>query len=101
MNYKKGDLILVNSLEDYPLTCIIVGIFTGSKYVYCYCIEDTLYRLIYYKEIECILSEDFAPDFPKEDFFDIDYSFYSACFDAYSYFPSFMDYDDDDDTEEK
>ena len=100
MNLKKGDLVLVNSLDDTKLTCIIVAVFTGSKYYYCYCIEDDLYNLVYFNEIVCLLTEDFAPDFPESDFFDIDYSFYAACLDAYSYFPSIMD-EDDDDTEEK
>ena len=99
MNCKKGDLILVNSLDGKNTTCVVVGVFTGAKYLYCYCIEEDFYKLIYHKEVECLLAEDFAPDFPDDAFFDVDYSFYTACIDAYSYFPH--TWDDDDDTEEK
>tara|TARA_R110000851_G_scaffold21909_4_gene65291 strand:+ start:6369 stop:6671 length:303 start_codon:yes stop_codon:yes gene_type:complete len=100
MNLNKGDLVLVKSLDDTNMTCIIVAVFIDNKYYYCYCVEDGLYNLIYKNEIQCRLAEDFAPDFPESDLFDIDYSFYAACFDAYSYFPSYMS-EDDDDTEEK
>ena len=101
MNYKKGDLILVNSLEDNKTTCVIVGVFSGAKYVYCYCIDDNLYKLIYHKEIECLLAEDFVTDLPDSDLWDVDYSFNSACIDSHSYFPIYTWPDDDDDTEEK
>ncbi len=100
MNYQKGDLILIKRLDDTNSTCIVVGCFAGSEYLYCYCLEDNTYKLIFYKEIQCVLSEGFAPDFPEEDFFDIDYSFYAACYEAYQYWPSYMP-DDDEDSEEK
>tara|TARA_R110000822_G_scaffold194933_1_gene333145 strand:- start:34 stop:330 length:297 start_codon:yes stop_codon:yes gene_type:complete len=97
MNLKKGDLILVSSLESAVVTCIIIVVFTDDQYFYCYCLEDGNYVLVYLNEIECILSEDFAPEFSVPSFFSVDYSFYTASFDTYSHFPSFPD---DDDTEE-
>ena len=102
MNYKKGDLILVKNLDNTNTTCIVLSNFQGSDYLYCYCIEDSLYKLVYREEVQCVLTENFAPDFPEDDFFDLDYSFYSACFDAYQYWPSYVYAPDfDDDTEEK
>ena len=101
MSYQKGDLILIKKLDNTTGTCIVVGCLSGSEYLYCYGIEDDLYRLVYYKEVQCVIVEGFSPDFPQEDFFDVDYSFYSACYDAYQYWPSYISDADDDDTEEK
>tara|TARA_B100001094_G_scaffold83007_2_gene79304 strand:- start:3545 stop:3847 length:303 start_codon:yes stop_codon:yes gene_type:complete len=99
MNYQKGDLILIKKLDNTSSTCIVIGCFTGSEYLYCYGVEDDKYRLVYFKEVECILSKGFAPDFPENDFFDLDYSFYAACYEAYQYYPSYITPDDDEDEE--
>ena len=97
MNYNKGDLVLVKKLDNTNITCIILAHFDASEYLYCYCIEESLYKLIYRTDIVCVLAAKFAPDFPDDHLFDLDYSFYSACYEAYHYYPSQVPIDDEDD----
>lgn len=97
MNCKKGDLVLVEQVDGTNITCIILSHFEASDYLYCYCIEEARYKLIYRRDIQCILSHNFAPDFPEDEYFDLDYSFYAACYEAYNYYPSQVPPDDDDD----
>lgn len=97
MSYQKGDLVLIKNLDNNNMTCIVVGCFSGSDYLYCYCIETGLYRLVYHKDVVCVLCYNFDPKFPEDGMFDLDYSFYSACYEAYQYWPSYISDDDDDD----
>jgi hypothetical protein len=65
-------------------------------------VEEGSYKLIYLKEISFLISKDFSPDFEyDEDLFSLDYAYYEACFDIYSYAPfySFFADDDEDDSE--
>ena len=98
MKCEKGDLILVKTVENKKITCIVVSSFAKSNYLYVYCIETHTYRLIYDREIECILQEKFDTSFPKDpDFFELDYSFYEKYgFSFVPYFPFCDEYDDDD-----
>ena len=90
MKYSKGDLIAVKTLENKRVSCIIVALFSSNQFIYCYTIETGKYRLVYEKEIEFIISEGFDPDFPPDDeLFNLDYSFYEACAQAFSYSPYF------------
>ena len=100
MNCNKGDLILVRTLDNANITCIVLSLFEGSDYLYCYCMDDGVYKLIYRRDIECVLSQDFAPNFPDDNLFDLNYSFYAACYEAYHYYPTPVPYQDDDDDED-
>lgn len=103
MKCQKGDLILITNLDGTNATCIVVGAFDGSDYLYCFCIDTNMYKLVYIGEVQAIICEKFDPEFPEDDYFDLDYSFYAACYEAYNYFPSFMgtNTDDEDDNDEE
>jgi len=100
MNYNKGDLILAETLNGKNITCIVLSLFEGSEYLYCYCVDDGVYKLIYRRDIQCVLVSDFDPDFPDDKMFDLDYSFYAACYEAYNYYPTQVPFPDDDDEDE-
>ena len=101
MKYNKGDLILVRTVEDKRITCIVVSNFAKSDYYYVYSIETDNYRLIYDREIECVLQENFDINFPNDpDFFELDYSFYEKyglTFVPFYPYPADLDSDDEDD----
>jgi len=100
VNCQKGDLVLITNLDGSNETCIVVGCFDGSDYLYCFCIDTSMYKLVYIREVQAILCEAFDPDFPEDSFLDLDYSFYSACYEAYNFFPSYMSGDIDDDEDD-
>ena len=102
MNYKKGDLILVNTIEENKITCIVVSVFKKTSYLYAYCLESGNYRLVYEREVEAMVHEQFAPDFPIDsDFFNLDYSFYELHY-GYNYTPfyGFFPYYEEDESED-
>jgi hypothetical protein len=100
MKFNRGDLIAIKTLDNKRITAIIVSEFNG-KFLYCYCIDSGIYRLVYDREVEFTIKEEFAPDFVKGlDYFDIDYSFYDACTNTFTYTPFFglpVDFSDEDD----
>ena len=102
VKYEKGDLIAVRTLEDTRVTCVIVSAFNDGQFSYCYTFETGLYRLVYIKEIEFIIAKDFELDFLTGDqSYELDYSFYEACAQAYSYTPYFgYPYQPDDDSDD-
>jgi len=56
---------------------------------------------VYLKELEFIITEDFDPNFPSDNFFDLDSFFYSTLVDSFSYTPFFgfpIEEDDEDDS---
>ena len=90
MKYNKGDLVAVKTLEDSRVSCIVIATFSSGQFMYCYVIETGSYRLVYEKEIEFMIAEGFDPTFPlDEELFNLDYSFYEACAQAFSYSPYF------------
>ena len=98
MKYEKGDLIAVKTLENNRVTCIVISTFNNGQFSYCYTLETGRCRLIYVKEVEFIIAKNFSTDLdliPD----DMDYSFYEACANAYSYTPYFgfpYDFGEDD-----
>ncbi len=108
MKYNKGDLIAIKTLDDQKDTAIIVSNFGNGYFLYCYCINSGEYRLVYQKEVEFLIVPRFDVDFPPDsEFFDIDYSFYEACIEVFSYSPfhyplySPMDSIDEDSSEDQ
>ena len=103
MKYDKGDLVSIKTLDDRSVSAIVLKTFSEKKFFYCYIIEEDSYKLIYNKEISFLISKDFAPDFKyDEEIFNLDYAYYEACLDLYSYAP-FYNYfigDDEDDSDE-
>ena len=96
MKYSKGDLIAIQTLEDNRATAVILAVFVGGQYYYCYIIEENYYRLVYNKEIDFLITQGFDPEkIIDTDIFNLDYSFYEACSELFSYSPffSFDDYD--------
>tara|TARA_R110002110_G_scaffold91196_2_gene236949 strand:- start:988 stop:1302 length:315 start_codon:yes stop_codon:yes gene_type:complete len=102
MKYEKDDLIAIKTLDNKRLTCVIVSIFSDDQYFYCYAVETGSYRLVYFQEIEFVITKDFEVDFSlNNDACELDYSFYEACANAYSYTPYFgYPYHADDDSDE-
>ena len=106
MKYGKGDLIAIKTLDEKRITAIIVATFSNNQFLYCYCIDFDEYRLIYNKEVEFLIQPEFAPDLLKDpDIFDLDYSFYEACAEHFSYtpygvFPYYFALKDDEDSSE-
>lgn len=103
MKFNKGDLIAVKTYEEQSSSAIILALFNEGQFLYCYVLETGLYRLIYAGEVEYIISKDFNPEFEiDEDIFNIDYSFYEACSEMFSYSPYFgyPVFDDDDSDED-
>ena len=108
MKYEKGDLVAVKTLENNRVTCIVVSTFNEGQFSYCYTIETGHYRLVYIQEVEFVISKGYDTDFLKsDDGYELDYSFYEACAQAYAYTPYFgypfcpdIDPDDLDEDEE-
>jgi len=106
MKFNKGDLVLINTIDEKKITCIIVSIFDDNRYLYAYCLESGEYQLIYDREVEFIITKEFAPNFPTDPgFFNLDYSFYEAAAYGFNYipffaFPAFSDYDEPEDDDE-
>ena len=101
MKFNKGDLIATTTLDNVRQTAIVVATYSGGQFAYCYCIDSGLYRLVYLKELEFIITEDFDPNFPSDNFFDLDSFFYSTLVDSFSYTPFFgfpIEEDDEDDS---
>jgi len=100
MKYSKGDLIAIQTLEDKRVTAIVLAIFVGGQYYYCYIIEEDYHRLVYVKEIDFLITQGFdAEAIIDPDIFNLDYSFYEACSELFSYSPffGFDDYDSESD----
>jgi hypothetical protein len=103
MKYDEGDLVAINTLDNRTQSAIVLRVFNKRKFFYCYIIEEDAYKLIYDREISFLISKNFAPDFEyDEEIFDLDYAYYEACLDLFSYVP-FYNYfiDDEDDSEEE
>lgn len=97
MKFNKGDLIIVNTVSDERITCIVLSIFDSAKYLYVYCVDSGKYRLVYEKEVEVVVEEKFDPTFPVDSgFWDLDYSFYEASAHGFIYSPFCTIFDDDD-----
>ena len=102
MKLEKGDLIAIKTLDERIITGIVLRTFSKNNIFYCYVIEEDSHRLIYIGEVSFLITKDFAPDFEfDEEVFNLDYAYYEACLDLYSYAP-FYNYfvDDEDDSEE-
>jgi hypothetical protein len=101
MKFNKGDLIATTTPGDKRETAIVVGTYSNGHFAYCYSIDSGQYRLVYLKELEFIIKEDFDPEFPSDNFFDLDSFFYSTLVDSYTYTPFFgypiEEADDEDD----
>jgi len=104
MKFNKGDLIAVVNVQNKRETAIVVAIYNKGQFAYCYYVETGEYRLSYIKEVEFVIKENFDPDFPMDDFFNLDNYFYAATIDSYTYTPFFgfpidfgSDYDSEDD----
>ena len=90
MRYNKGDLIAITTLEGRRLTAVVLAIMVPGQYYYCYIIEDDMYRLIYSKEIEFLIGDGYNPEeIIDPEIFNLDYSFYEACSELFSYSPFF------------
>jgi|TARA_R110000824_G_scaffold190728_1_gene372263 hypothetical protein len=99
MKFNKGDLIVINNVDNKKISCIILTIFEGAKYLYVYCIDLDSYRLVYEKEVDFVVDESFYPQFPMEpDFWNIDYSFYEMA-QGFPYTPFYSFGEDDDDSD--
>ena len=97
MKLNKGDLIIIDTIEDKKQTCIVLSVFEGAKYIYTYCIDSCSYRLVYNKDVDFVVSKDFYPNFPLDDLCNIDYSFYDSVVYDFSYTPfGKIDFDDED-----
>ena len=90
MKFDKGDLILVKTINEKKITCIVVSLFQDDQYIYVYCMETGKYRLVYNKEVEFIVTKGFDTSFPDDpDLFSLDYSFYDPYGDEFGYVPYF------------
>ncbi len=105
MKYKKDDLLAVKTLEGNIQTCVVVGPLMGDQYLYCYCIELDEFRLIYYKEVDFVITEGFRLESLRESgVYNLDYSFYEACAEMFSYSPFFCypyDLPDEDESDDE
>ena len=89
MKYKKGDLVAISTLDGKRVTGVITTTMSNGQFLHCYIIEDNKHKLIYEREVEFLIVENFKmPDDNDEDVFDIDYSFYRAC-EKYYYYNSY------------
>ena len=105
MRFNKGDLIAIKTIEDQRVSAVVLSLFSKGQFLYCYVLETGIYRLVYEKEVEFIITKDFDPNFEiNHDIFNLDYSFYEACSEMFAYSPFFgypIDYDDDSDEEDE
>jgi len=105
MKFNKGDLIAIRAVDNQRASAIILALFSKGQFLYCYVLETGDYRLVYEREVEFMISKDFNPNFEiDEDIFNLDYSFYEACSEMFTYSPFFgypfkTDEDSDEDSE--
>ena len=82
----------------FTSTCIILSnLFEGSfddKFFYTLCIETGAYGIVFAREIVCVVSESFAPDFHYESEIFNHYDYCNDFYEKYSYTP-FTKPDDD------
>ena len=101
MKYEKGDLVAIRTLDERRQTAIILDVFNREDFFYCHILDDSSDKLIYSSEIEFLISKNFAPDFEyDEEMFNLNYSYYEACLNVYSYAPFYSYFSDRDDSEE-
>jgi hypothetical protein len=104
-DYSKGDLVLATGGEQTSSCIILTDRYVvtssfGESFYYSYCLESGLFGLIYEKEIVGLVCKAFAPDFEfHSELFETDYSYYSDLYENFAYFPSFWDFDPDDEEE--
>ena len=90
MCFSKGDLVLVSNGRNTS-TCIILShLFESSfndRFFYTFCLETGDYGIVFSKEIVCVVSENFAPDFDFETEIFNHYDYCNDFYEKYSYTP--------------
>ena len=95
------------SNDKQTSTCIILtskydaaDVITENFY-YTYCVETSLYGVVYENEIISLVAADFAHDFEfLSELFETDYALDTHLYESFSYYPSMFGWDDDDSSEE-